>query len=358
MKLGRFIVETHCHGQRHAARIQQHDDDADYETIAEKMHMAVQADKADDDDDVIVYDNSDRLLYDMDTYGVDMCILLPGFGMNNELNQQIIDKHPDKFVAAAYPIETKKRHLRGEEEWTWDAAMEELDHWLQQDGFKMTGEFIPRHPDQEALMSWPDRREEIRHTFDVAADHGVPVRWHTGTGTSGYSTGKHPWPDMNDPTYAGELKAEYPEVPIIFEHGGHNAGWREHNVDRCCQVAASWDDVYLEVGNYWAELLKKPYHDPNVGPEQMIWGGDWGASLPQVSRPGQYPPFYWDQVNDRGLPAHQCDYWGASFRQHLKFALDQDIEQDKLNLILGGNIVRLLDLDVPHTRLFENYLQT
>ncbi len=357
MKLGRFIVETHCHSQRHAARIQSEDDDAAYETIAGKMSAAVHADEADDDDEVIVYDNADRLVYDMETYDVDMCILLPAFGMENRIHETQMEEHPGKFVAAAAPVQTKKRHLWDEEEWTWDAAMEELDEWLAKDGFKLIGEGTPMDPSRDGPPTWPERREELRHVFEVADDHDVPVSWHTGH-VSGYGTGGGRAPDTSDPTYAGEMKAEFPDVPIIFNHGGMQAHWREHNVDRCCQVAASWDDVYLEVGLYWADLFKKPYHDPNIGPEQMIWGGDWGASMPQVSRPGQDPPFYWDQVNDRGLPAHQCDYWGAANRQLLKFAMDQDIEQDKLNLILGGNIVRLLDLEVPETRLFENYLQT
>ncbi len=355
MKLGRFIVETHCHAQRIAARMQS--DDTDYSRLREKMVTAVEADKADEDDEVIVYDNSDRVVYDMDNYGVDMCVLLPGAWFTNNLNRQIVEKYPDRFVSAAQAIQTEKAHHRGEGEWTIDKACDELREWLDKDGFVMIGEGVTRHPDEAGSQDWSERREDVREVFEVADEYDVPVGWHTGF-ASGYSHGSMGAVDWDDPTLAGDIKAEFPDVPIIFEHGGMQGHWREKYVDECCQVAASWDDVYLEVGLYWADLFKKPYHDPNIGPEQMIWGGDWGASLPQVSRPSQDPPFYWDQVDDRGLPAHQCDYWGAAYRQLLKFAMDQDIEQDKLNLILGGNIVRLLDLDVPETRLFENYLQT
>lgn len=40
------------------------------------MHTAVPADEADDDADVITYDNFDRLIYDMDVDDVDLRMLL------------------------------------------------------------------------------------------------------------------------------------------------------------------------------------------------------------------------------------------------------------------------------------------
>ncbi|MFB6354277.1 MAG: amidohydrolase family protein, partial [Halobacteriales archaeon] len=263
MKLGRFIVETHCHGQRHAVRIQDHGDEAAYETLPDKMKLAVPADEAEGEADVIVYDNSERVLRDMETYGVDRCVLLPSFGMTNELNQQIIENHPEKFIAAAAPVQTKKRALRGEEPWSWEAAAEELDQWLSKDGFRMTGEGIRGDPTRTEPVEWPQRKRDLRHVFDVAAEHGVPVRWHTGY-VSGYG-GAHGlfdlYPDWRDPTLASQLKAEYPEVPLIFDHGGMQAGWRETYVEDCCEVAATHDEVYLEIGLYWADLLKKPMND-------------------------------------------------------------------------------------------------
>jgi len=354
MRLGRFIVETHCHAQRIAARMQE-DDEISYSRLLEKMLTSRPADEADDDDDVILYDNSERLLYDMEAYDVDMCVLQPGGWFENGLNQQIMAANPGKFVSAAAAMQTQKAHHRGEEEWTIEAACEELDEWLDEDGFRMIGEGVPRNPKTDRVRSWDDRREEVVQVFEVAADHDVPVGWHTGVPT-GYGTGKWRTPDWEDPTLAGDIKEEFPEVPIVFQHGGMQGHWRDEYVEKCCEVAASWDDVYLETGLYWAELFEKPYKDPNIGPEQMIWGGDWGASVAQVSQPADDPPFYWDQRSDRGLPAHQPDYWGASMRQMFLFATNCQVEQDKLNLIMGGNVARLLDLDLPVTRLFEQYL--
>lgn len=358
MQLGRYIVETHCHGQRHAVRVQSTEEDSDYKTLPDQMKLAVPGDEADEDDAVIVYDNSERVVRDMDTYGVDVCVLLSSFGMTNEINRQIIERHPDKFIAAAAPVQTKKKALRGEEDWTWDAVAEELDEWLQRDGFRMTGEGIRCDPTRTDPIPWSERKEQLRYVFDVAAKHEVPVRWHTGY-VSGYG-GTHGLfnilPDWSDPTLASQMKAEYPEVPIIFDHGGMQAGWQESYVDDVCQVASTFDDVYIEIGLYWAELMAKPFNDPNIGVDQLLWGTDWGASMVEHHQPNEEPQSYWEQISERGLPAHQPDYWGSSFRKLLKFSMDRDIPQDTLNLILGGNAARLFDLDIPDHRMFEQYV--
>ena len=49
---------------------------------------------------LVPYNNSSRLEYDMDCYGVDMSALLPAFGMIDELNLEIVDHSPQKYVAA------------------------------------------------------------------------------------------------------------------------------------------------------------------------------------------------------------------------------------------------------------------
>ena len=47
-KLGRFVVETHCHAQRHAARVK--GEDVSYGDLARKMETAVPADEATDEE--------------------------------------------------------------------------------------------------------------------------------------------------------------------------------------------------------------------------------------------------------------------------------------------------------------------
>ena len=64
------------HAQRYTVQFQSADEEEKYSHLRELMHTAVPTDEADDDADVIVYDNSDRLLYDMDVYDVGMRMLL------------------------------------------------------------------------------------------------------------------------------------------------------------------------------------------------------------------------------------------------------------------------------------------
>ena len=111
-------------------------------------------------------------------------------------------------------------------------------------------------------------------------------------------------------------------------------------MDATSQVAASHANVYLETGLYWAELYEKPLRDPNIGVEKLIWGTDWGASIPQQWQPGLHPETYANQILRDGPPAHQVDVFGWSLRQRDKL----EIPQDDLNLILGGNAVRLFKL--------------
>ncbi|MDR7440226.1 MAG: hypothetical protein QN181_10135, partial [Armatimonadota bacterium] len=80
MRLGRFIIDTHVHAQRFAAGPQLQGS-TEYKDLASVMRG------------MEAYDNSARLLYDMERYGVDMCVLLPAFGMSNELNAQLVERH-------------------------------------------------------------------------------------------------------------------------------------------------------------------------------------------------------------------------------------------------------------------------
>ena len=67
--------------------------------------------------------------------------------------------------------------------------------------------------------------------------------------------------------------------------------------------------------------------------------------------PGCVSETYVNQETALG-PGHQIDIWGWSLRELVRL----NIPQDDLNLILGGNAVRLYKLKTPHTRLFKEYL--
>lgn len=349
---GRFVIDTHVHAQRHAFKFRERGMKPNYAALAEGMAT---------DANVDVYDNTPRLLYDMERYVVDMCVIMVGYGMTDELNAEIVKKHPDKFVAMCCASAYRQKVNRGEAEWSIKDLCRELDQLLSTGLYRAgIGEGIPGHPMRKKRYTWEERFDEICQIMEVARNHKVPVGYHTGTGTIAYAgaTGqaglaRRALMDVTDPLLAHDVAAAYPDVPLILQHGGMGGWWSEMYMDACFQVAAAHPNVYLETGLYWTKLYEKPLRDPNIGAEKLIWGTDWGASIPQQWRPGLYPQTYASQSRQDGPPAHQVDYWGWSLKQLDKL----DIPQDDLNLILGGNAVRLFKLEdkVPYTRLFKQY---
>jgi len=346
---GRFVVDMHVHSQRHAVRWQERGEKPDFVELSKSMGGGV------------AYDNSPRVIYDMERYGVDMCILLRGPGMGDPLNARTAKKHPDKFVALCAASDYVDSVRRGEREWSIKDCCMELDRLLSSGDFIGIGESMPINPifDPYEMPDWEKRFDEICQIIEVARAHKVPVGWHTG-GASGYGGRQRPLAsrilgEAGNPLLAHDAAAAFPDVPIIMWHGGMDGWWSEMLLEPCWHVAAAHPNVYLETGQYWAELYEKPLRDPNIGVEKLLWGTDWGAAHPQQWWPGGYPATYFDQNRKEGIPAHQVDIFGWSLRQLDKL----EIPQDDLNLILGGNAVRVFGLEdkVPIRRLFKEYLK-
>jgi predicted TIM-barrel fold metal-dependent hydrolase len=342
MKLGRFIVDTHVHSQRHAAGEALKGSKAYGDLSFTMGHLQA-------------YDNSPRLLYDMECYGIDMCVLLPAFGMTNEINVEQVKKYPEKFVACCQAKKTRDRAMAGEAAWSIEAAIAELEEMLKTGAYVGIGELMPMPPDNPRDKGFIMRDEAtiIRHmmmVMDLARKYKVPVRYHTGA-PGGYAIAYHGFPATYNPLWAHTLAVAYPDVPIILEHAGIEGGWWEHFYDACLHVAAGHKNIYLECGRFWTELYYRALNDPSVGAEKLIFGTDWGASLPLYSQPGRYPSVYTRQNVKEGIIRHQPDIWGWSLRQLAKL----EISADDLNLILGGNAVRLYNLRTPGglTRMFR-----
>lgn len=341
MKAGRFVIDTHVHAQRFAAGKQ-----------LAKMDPGAAGTRYNDLAQTIrrleAFDNSERLLYDMDNYRVDMCVLLPAFGMNNEINMQLVSKYPDKFVACCSAMKTARLAVTGEQPWSAQAAAKEIDELLSTGKFVGIGEGMPADSTNRKTVSQSERLDQIRPIMEVARKHKVVARIHSGV-AMGYPLTHHYWPETLHPIWVTDLAAEYPDVPILLDHGGMQGWWSERMVEEAMLVAAQHDNVYLETGLYWTELYDKALRDPNIGPEKLVWGTDWGASIPFHTQHGQTPKTY--AVQTRGQPpvSHQVDCWGWSLRQ----LLATNLTQDDLNLILGGNAARLFKIDPPHSRLFR-----
>jgi len=346
---GIFTVDTHVHAQRHAFKFQEKGIKPDYATLSGGMTL------------VGAYDNSARLLYHMDRYDVDVAVILPAYAMTNEINAEIVKNNPDRFVALCRDVQTQLKSAKGEQEWTIEAAIAELDEVLSTGMFKGIGEGIPRNRSAtRKAITWTERFEQICQVMELARKYKVAVQYHTGF-PSGYGgdkdlskvQGHFETSEWANPLLCHEVACNYPDVPIILAHAGiEGSGYYTDYYDKCLNVAASHHNVYLETGMWWAELYEKPLRDPNIGPEKLVWGTDWGASsTPQTWMPGCVPETYCSQNINMGPPAHQVDIYGWSLRELGRL----NIPQDDLNLILGGNAVRIFDIKTPHTRLFKQY---
>lgn len=347
MKLGLFIVDTHVHAQRHAARSKL-GDSQDYGDLGRAIQQ------------VDAYDNSPRLLYHMECYGVDMCVIEPAFGMSNEINVDLVKRYPDKFVAncQAGTKHTRDKVESGELEWNIKTVLDELDELLKTGNFVGIGEGIPAGKAISVEDGYPVYNDEhtlIREMMmicDLARSYNVPVRYHCGTNV-GYEGHYHSHPWNFNPLWAHDLAMAFPDLPIIMEHGGIEGWWWEKLYEGCMAVAASHKNVYLETGRYWTDLYYKCLADRNIGPSKLLWGTDWGASLPiETNIGGKYlPQTFTEQVRKDGIVRHQVDVWGWSLKQLARL----DISQDDLNLILGGNAVSLYKLRNPGglSRMFK-----
>ena len=219
MKIGRFIVDTHVHSQRHAAG-KALKGSKDFGDLGKAMGQ------------MDAYDNSPRLLYDMECYGVDMCVIEPAFGMTNEINVEQKKKYPDKFVANCWPRNYQKRVMAGEEEWSIDGFCQELVDLLKTGELVGVGEAVipamkfnknakhPEYVDENTLIGYHMK------VLDVCREFKVPFRYHTGL-PGGYSIAYHGSPTTFNPLWAHTLAVAYPDVPIILEHAGIEGGWWE-----------------------------------------------------------------------------------------------------------------------------------
>lgn len=345
MKLGRFVVDAHVHAQRFARAPR----DAGgagatggHPALSHAMKYALQP-----------YDNSPRLLHDMQCYGVDACVLLPAFGMTNALNVQLRRAHPGRFVCVARAERTLARAKARAVAWSAEDTARELDELLATGDYVGIGEAMPGDPhlgERRTAVTVHSFLDECGPTMEVARKHKVPVQWHTGL-TMGYTTSfcrADAFPETFSPLWVHDLAAEWPDVTIVFNHGGMQGGWWERWYDECLHVAAATDNVHLETGLWWSELYARPLRDPNIGARKLVWGTDWGASLPFAWQPGAKPEVYAVQRRSAAPVTHQVDFWGWSLKQLMRL----DVPQDELDLILGGNAARLYGLTPPHTRLF------
>ncbi len=337
-KAGRFVVETHTHITTL------------YQPEWEVKNWRGLA-NAPEDGAVTKFDNSPLTLYDMDVYGIDMCLLTPSMiGTTNEGQVELVEKYPDKFRAFCADQTTKYKAATGEAKWSLQAAVDEIEAALKTGNYIGIGEFVPRDWDPKKVYSFEERLEEYRIFADLARKYKVSMDFHE------FSWG-YEWDVWK---LAARITNEYPDVTFIICHAGHSIGSyieKDTAIRKACAVAAGGDkaygrNVYLETGTWPAEYYKIALEDPNVGVSQLLWGSDYGH-VPQyiVTDPGRSPSSYSTMIKKwPAVPHYQPDWWGWALHQIDK--IRDYVTQDEINLILGGNAAKIWKLPVPHERMF------
>src|SRR3989304_1092820 len=157
-------------------------------------------------------------MYDMDCYGVDMCVIEPAFGMTNKTNLAQVAKYPEKFVANCSAKEYNDRCIAGEEKWTIDGAIKELARLLDTKKFVGVGEGMPITGGGMGGINFTDQDTLIRNMMkmmDLGRQYHIPIRYHAGT-PGGYASAYHAFPSTYNPLWAHTLAVAYPGVPIIL----------------------------------------------------------------------------------------------------------------------------------------------
>ncbi len=329
MKAGRFVVDTHCHiltlytpTARELERVKRGE-------IPEKLLGFGEVEQ---------FDNSPLCLYDMQIYGVDMAIIKPSMvGTTNEFAAELVERYPDKFRAYCCDQTLKIKVHRGEVEWTIDAAIKEIEAALKTGKFVGIGEFAPGSGvslKRSPVPPFKERLDEWRKIMDLAVKYGVAVDFH----------------EFDRIDLLNAIATEYPNVPIIFCHGG---GHSEEYIRRGIDVAAWHENVYLEVGGWpaeWFEIALKSEltrrYRGTLTATQLIWGHDYGKL------PASYIlPYGWHNGKELPRPpSYQSDWWRWSFHQIDK--IRDWLPPDEINLILGGNAAKIYKLPVPYPRMF------
>ena len=301
-----------------------------------------------------------ELLYYMDRYDVNMCVLGSLVPAKVKDTVDVVNKYPDKFVALCYDEQTQIRNSNGEEKWSMTAAAKELDEFLSTGFYSGIGVGIPRDRTfRRALLDWEERLDQVCEIFELARKYKFPVSWHTGIphGAAAQrdmarSRAHMDSSENGNPLLAHELAAMYPDVPIIFNHGGiEGSGYFMEDYERCLNVAASHHNVYLETGTWWAELYEKPLKDPNIGAKKLVWGCAPGQPHGQAWMPGCVPETFTQMLIEQEPTRHRTDIWGWSMTQLGRL----NIPQDDMNLIMGGNAAFLYKLKtpLPYDRMFK-----
>ena len=334
--MSRFVIDAHVHGQRWSPGFLRRGDPFTYRRLEEAIMTE------------LPWDNSRALMDDMDRLGIHMTVLNTAFNNRNEMIAAQISRFPDRFVGFCGPVDTQTRAFSGQEPYSADNAAKECAYWLSQPGFVGIGEMVSVLPDPDMDVAIEDNLRKMYPLMEVAQHYDKPILIHTGCIS---------YPKMCrlravDPTLIDDLAVRYPDVKIIVGHMGTNSSLTEWMPDQARALAARHEHVYLETCQATAEQIERAYTDPQIGPDKLIFGSDWGASISYFRVHGP--------TGDRTYAGTPPDAQPKDLIMHQDWAVRQlhqiDMPPNDRAKILGLNLAKLIGLNVRE-RLESKYLE-
>ncbi|MGA2466823.1 MAG: amidohydrolase family protein [Thermodesulfobacteriota bacterium] len=324
--MSRFICDAHVHSVRFAAKFTEKGEVPDYLTLQERISTWEP------------YDNSAALLWEMDRYGVDMAICNSAFNMRNEIIADQVKRHPGKLLGFCSWAECRRRGTVEEDyRVTGDMMAEEVEKWLDEPGFVGVGEgvlWVPGKGNTTQFDTWEQTLPHVAKVLEVCAERDVPIVFHVGF--SRYSWGPRSSLKWCDPFLVDELACYFPKVNIIIWMEGM-VGWYNYFIEKAAMVTARHDNVYL-IPVAPGHVLEKLYQNPNIGPEKLIFGSDFGASHSYQRLADGKVYGVWPNKPPTHLVHHMA--WG------LEQIHKVEMPEEHREMILGLNIARLCKIDV------------
>ena len=273
--------------------------------------------------------SADALVAEMDYAGIDVALLhrIPYLGISNEFISDCVRKFPERLCGLAYIEEWR---IRSEQDW----AIKKLQHAVKGLGLAAL-QFLPDH---FSLYGQDDDwvSDEFNPYWDAFTDLGVPL--FITPNFSSLATGKGALDSV-----LGQLNKirswmeKYPDVDVVLTHGfsWHMFVDGEKVVlpDSIFKAAPTDNPRFhmqvmfpISLGGVWEYpmLQVRPLMEllvERVGVDRLIWGTD----MPIVMR------FY---------TYRQCI-------EQIKRCCDF-LNTEDLDMILGGNAVRILDWQTSH----------
>ncbi len=319
--MSRLIIDAHVHAQRFTPGHLSRGEAFTYEGLEDAIMSQMP------------FDNSRMLLADMDRLGIDMSAILAAFTMRNDMILEQIKRHPDRFIGFCCFVETSRDEWVNDVKFDPERAAREVDFWLS-NGFTGVGELSAMLPAKDLDLSIDENLRLIWPIMDVCQQHKAPILFHTGCIAYRSNCRLR----AVDPILVDDIALKYPDIPIVIGHAGVQTGWYKNMPENAAMVAARHPNVYLELSQCQQEQIERLVHDPNIGPDKLIYGSDWGTSISYqyygkdktyASTPPNHPP--------HNLPLHMD--W------NLRQVRAIEMPEDERAKILGLNMARICGVD-------------